>query len=522
MKQMAFLRADQPQKEVVHVPARFVRRLSAPGVRAQFIQWVVVGIVGIVLGGYTLKVASLPAQWALLFLVAVLCPFIAMVVGNVRRLLLAIILLDIPFQLDKHFFYRQELEQLGALGGLNISLTTVALTILYALWLSELLSRRETQPAPSSRTSIPLGLYLGSVALSVGVAQDINLALFELFMLLQIFLLYIYIVYTVRTRQDVLFIVSVLMIGLLLQSLLMIALRGIGSSIEIASISARIDSNGRVGGTLGGPNSAASYLSLLLAPTLSIFLTRLKHWYKWLAALGFGLGGVALILTSSRGGWLAFILSIILLCLLAWRRGWLPLAIPMFGTFVVVLLGVSFQDVIVNRLFGSDEGSALSRVPLMMLAFQIIWDNPILGAGANNFALLIQQYSTPEFGNTWLYIVHNQYLLVWSEKGVLGLVTFIWFLIATIHQGWRCWMSKDRLLSSLALGFSVAIIGQMVHMNVDIFNGRPQTQLLWLIAGLLTAISGMREMQKAQALEMPVALAIPLASNRVRLHNEKM
>ena len=39
-----------------------------------------------------------------------------------------------------------------------------------------------------------------------------------------------------------------------------------------------------------------------------------------------------------------------------------------------------------------------------------------------------------------------------------------------------------------ALGFTAAILGHMAHMFVDLFNQRWQVQLLWLIAGLITAI----------------------------------
>jgi hypothetical protein len=49
-------------------------------------------------------------------MMATLCPFLAMIVGNVRKLLLAIILLDIPFQLDIHFGYRAEAAEFAPLG----------------------------------------------------------------------------------------------------------------------------------------------------------------------------------------------------------------------------------------------------------------------------------------------------------------------------------------------------------------------------------------------------------------------
>src|SRR2546426_12821121 len=120
-------------------PAVLVRGITVPSARSPYLQSVMVGTVGIVLGIYTTTALSLPSQWALLFILAVLCLFIVMIIGDVRKLLLAVILLDIPFQLDINLGYRADAAELGALGGLNVSVTTISLIVLYALWLGELL-----------------------------------------------------------------------------------------------------------------------------------------------------------------------------------------------------------------------------------------------------------------------------------------------------------------------------------------------------------------------------------------------
>jgi putative inorganic carbon (HCO3(-)) transporter len=458
------------------------------------LQWAVVGLVGVALGICTLCVSSLPSKWAPVFVLAVLCPFIAMIVGGARRLLLAIIILDIPFRLDIHLGYRATAAQLGALGGLSISITTLSLVMLYGLWLAELLTK---PPDPRSRplfaTSLPSACYLAFGALSLVAARDVMLSIFQLSVLLQTFLLYVYIVGTVRTRQDVLFIVAMLCAGLALEGLIMIGLGVVGQDFSIAGISSRIElSSGiggrfyRVSGTVGSPATAASYLSLLLAPALSLLVTRLDRGYKWLGLLAFILGGGGLILTFTRGGWLTFALSMMILCLLSWRRGWLPPAILVGVPIVLVLLSVPFYGAVFTRL--ANVGTVQSRVPLMELALRIIMDNPLLGVGVNNFPIVMAQYATLGLSGAWLYAVHNKYLLVWAETGVGGLVAFMWFLLATIRHGWQGWKLSDRTLSPLALGCTAAVVGQMAHMLVDIFNTRPQIQLLWLVAGLIAAI----------------------------------
>jgi len=472
-------------------PVAFAGNFMVPRNQGPILQWIIAGGLGLGLGGYVLVVSSLlPLQKAPLLVLAALLPLIlmivAMIVKDLQKILLAVIILDIPFQLDFNLYYQREFAAIGAEGGLTISVTLFCLVALYALWLSELLVRAAPLPRPWFRLSLPFVTYFVLVMLSVIVARNVLLSVFEIFLLLQMLLLWIYIVATTRTRQDVLFIVTLLLIGLALESLVMIMVGITGSSIDFKVVSAVYD-RGRVGGTFGSPIIAAGFLYLLLAPALSILLTRLNRYYKWLAVFAFALGGLALLLTFSRGGWIAFFFSTGALCLLAWRRGWLTSALPIIFAILVVLLGVFYQDAILSRIFGDDNGSAAARGPLMQLAFNMIRDNP-LGVGANNFAVRLMEYAILDTAGVWLYTVHNKYLLIWAETGLAGLGAFIWLLLTTIHRGWQCWRFNDRFLSPLAIAFTLAIIGHMIHMLVDVFHSRPTVQLLWLIAGLVTAM----------------------------------
>jgi O-antigen ligase len=109
----------------------------------------------------------------------------------------------------------------------------------------------------------------------------------------------------------------------------------------------------------------------------------------------------------------------------------------------------------------------------------------------------MDSYLTSEFRRGFLYTVHNKYLLVWSEIGIAGLLAYLAFLFGALRKGWACWKQNDGLLSTLALGFTAAMIGNMVHQSVDIFHDRAVTQLLWLVAGLLFAMHGVLRAQPA-------------------------
>jgi O-antigen ligase len=227
---------------------------------------------------------------------------------------------------------------------------------------------------------------------------------------------------------------------------------------------------------------------LLLAPALSVVITSLDRRYKMLAIVAFGLGAAGLLLTASRGGWLGFALSIALLCVAALQRGWLSPRVILTMAIAAAVLSLLFGTTVLARLTGDDAGAAASRIPLAQIALRIIRDHPLLGVGVNNYTTVLETYITAEHLDVYRFTVHNKYLLVWAETGLIGLVTFLGFLFALILRGWKVWMRRDRLLSPLALGFAVAVVGQMAHMFFDIFHGRPQLQMLWIVAGLVTAM----------------------------------
>jgi O-antigen ligase len=129
---------------------------------------------------------------------------------------------------------------------------------------------------------------------------------------------------------------------------------------------------------------------------------------------------------------------------------------------------------------------------LMQLAWRIISDHPIFGVGSNNFFIAMKPYLTPDLNGDWIYTVHNKYLLVWAEAGIGALAAFLWFLFATVRQGWQSWASGNRLISPLALGLTAALVGQFVYMLVDPYHSRASVQSLWFAAGLITAMSQMK------------------------------
>lgn len=454
---------------------------------------------------------------------AMLLPLTVLTRPVVPRALLALALIDIPLQWDKTLAYRVGPSEFGAMGGFTVSATTLALLGLYASWFIAAVIGAERPHLTLRGSAVPLA-YVGFALLAGIAAYDSGMAFRELFLMLQILLLYLYVVAFVRSHRDpneaVRFVALLLMLGVILESAVIIGLRNNSEELSVAGIRIRgadPDIERRsVGGTIGGANATGAYFSLLLAPALGLLLTPLSRAMKRTAVLALCGGSTVLALTVSRGAYLAFLTSVVIFCLAAWRRGRITMKVPLLIAVAVLALASLFAGDVAKRLTddrGAAQRTAHGRLPLMVTASKMIKDHPIMGVGPNNYSIALRNYGALYgYWGDWVYVVHNKYMLVLSETGIGGFVAYLCFLLQSISRGWRVWRRDDPVLSPLALGVAVAIAGHMTHMFVDIFNDRPSIQLLWTLAALTTAMSALgrrRSQPVADPAERPTASPIP-------------
>lgn len=91
-----------------------------------------------------------------------------------------------------------------------------------------------------------------------------------------------------------------------------------------------------------------------------------------------------------------------------------------------------------------------ARVGYWRAAWEIGRDHPILGSGPGTFAQMYPRYKRPEDEATVL--VHNNYLQMWSDGGLLGLAAFVMWLPGTLWQWawrWRRAPPPDRMVPTL-------------------------------------------------------------------------
>lgn len=196
---------------------------------------------------------------------------------------------------------------------------------------------------------------------------------------------------------------------------------------------------------------------------------------RWPGRVGLvGLFGVligGLILTKSRGFWVAAVLGLVVFGLVlrgADRRRMVTLAATGAGAFVLVALlvagpyAVLIATGIAKRLLtisgaGSADISLINRFTESAAAWAMIKQSPILGHGwgveYSYFSLIFQKTLR------WAY-VHNGYLGLWLKIGAWGLGLVLWVWLSAIRAGVAS--ARDGRLSALSRGVGGAAAGTLV------------------------------------------------------------
>jgi hypothetical protein len=82
-------------------------------------------------------------------------------------------------------------------------------------------------------------------------------------------------------------------------------------------------------------------------------------------------------------------------------------------------------------------GADTERVMYMKVALKMIEEHPLLGVGYNNFQIHAHRFQE-QFPNNYLHSkVHNIYLLIASEAGLIGGGVFLCYLYSLLRASWR-------------------------------------------------------------------------------------
>lgn len=430
--------------------------------------------------------------------------------GNPRLLCLWGLVLSTPLNLGKDFMI---VPHMGGASSYSIDLVDVFLLPLIYFIARDFYWGRRYKIRVSWVSAYWLALIsMGLMTMALGPFR--NIAGHEILRTLKYLVLFWVIINEVVRVRQFIHVVGALALGVAIQSIIAMAQfflkRPIGleilgeptlETLKNVSQGTYLGAGGtyRVGALLGHPNLLSAYLALLL-PVLMVFLfTRIRPAHKIGIGIATGLGLVALVLTLSRTGWIAFAVAFVTMMTLSFvhprfRKRYLMTRVAVIG--VVAIVALAFSGEIIKRVTQSDTGAVSFRREWMQVSWNMIQDRPVIGFGLNSFTFNMPTYTryggplgiTEKFGENWP-VVHNIYLLTWVEQGTIGLLFFVGFHIHMIWIGMRnLKFFENEILFSLSIGCISGFLAMMVDGLASFYIRNPCGRVFWVVAALIVAV----------------------------------
>ena len=355
------------------------------------------------------------------------------IAGRVRLVALLLLPLSIAAAFNYHLTYWP--GHLGVPAGVTIETVDLFLVLLLLLHAANPASRTDFRFYPS--VIIPASLILLAGFFSLRNSSNATLTFYGLFDQGRAFALMLLLMNVVTGHRDI----KMILLGLQLCGAVVGGLCIVEAAMETnffadadkleeQSIEGELfRSAGFLTPTYTG-GLLASLIPLIIVQ-MWLFKSRLAQALTWfvLAICLFGL-----VLTLTRGAWLSLAVAAFFMLVGAAKIGVIARR-HIVGSVVIFSLIAVFtlasQSKISARL---DEGmgNVVARFALVETAWNMITENPLNGIGLNNYTIRIQEYEPASVIHSFSYIVHNKYLLTWSETGFLGLIAFIWLLAVSL------------------------------------------------------------------------------------------
>jgi len=429
-------------------------------------------------------------------------------IRDLRAFALFMLIFLFPMEFGYHLIYTRppegtEISRVWPFAiGIRMDSSDVVLLLLYFEWGLRLASHTIGTSRP--HWGRPLGtvflMWIGYV-LAAGMlkAQQPHLTIFEVSVLVKCFFFFLYLASNLSSLRDFRIVYYALLANNVFHSFFMAfqVTTGLNYNIHGEYQVHYLEREGfRPASFTGSWDSASSMIDITLPIVLTHFLMEkdiLKR-IGLLTCIGILLGG--LLLTRVRASLAAVILITLTVLMVSVRRKWINwrrmTAVILSG--IVLLLATT--PLMVQRFRTGYYGQ--DRMPLIYTALNMFKHNPILGVGANNYSFRIPEYIPPELTGSWIYIVHNEFLLRLAETGIIGFLLFYTLVGWTMVALWRLTKSPEPWIFILSCGLFAAFIGSIPHRMLTAYHFDSMFYMFSLSVALTCAMQRFEQRRKAR------------------------
>ncbi|WP_366924537.1 O-antigen ligase family protein [Metallumcola ferriviriculae] len=189
----------------------------------------------------------------------------------------------------------------------------------------------------------------------------------------------------------------------------------------------------------------------------------------------------ALVVTYTRGGWIAAIISLVvmavmkdkklLIFLIIYIMAYTWLFTPVGNRDIFVTNGMAVGDRALSILKEHETANGQYRIQLWLTALQMFRDNPMDGVGIGNYYNLhdiyLAKYPYLDRGRP-ARNPHSSFLKILAETGIIGFALFMGLLVAVAKQSFMLWYKLGSRGDALIVGFICGAGAVIIQANTNI------------------------------------------------------
>ena len=388
---------------------------------------------------------------------------------------------------------------------ISVSVTEGVVFLLLVAWLTQVLVGRAKPVAASPLLAI-IAALLVCFSLTLLVATDLAMAAKELLKWIELAGVFLAGISLLETRR---------------QRLTLLAwLLGAGTSQAIFGL---VQSVLRIGpghfmiggvimrayGTFEQPNPFGGFMGLTvpLATSLASFGLEPGRWRR-AATVITCLTGVALVITLSRGAWMAQVVALLLVFMTSSRHARQAVAAgALLGTVLMAAFWPLMPSEVTERLASvvtsavnlpaakdtavtPENWAVLERLSQWYAGTEMFLNNPVLGVGIGNYNAAYDDYRLEQWPVA-LGHAHNHYLTIAAEAGLLGFLVYVAFWTVVFRTAARAIARAARRLErAMAIGILGCLAAFATHNLFDVLFVHGMGVTLGLLLTLLHGTHG--------------------------------
>lgn len=229
-----------------------------------------------------------------------------------------------------------------------------------------------------------------------------------------------------------------------------------------------------------GHSGVGVYLALISTICL-VFLLSQKSILGWVFWGGLTVLFVAgLFFSYGRSGWIGFVVAVIAMSLVRFKR--LIFVFPFILVIMLLLIpafGQRFADISFSDLDDGTTSTLEHRIDYWRAALELHRENPVLGVGYG-----VGRYVVGDYRGRYPNMIHNDYISVLLETGVVGLILFLlwqaqWlFALTRTYQGVTIHFDRTMVLAVLIAFIASLVMRITDNIVLDSFDMYPLSALV--------------------------------------------